>query len=302
MRIKRISTVSFLIEETKHTIKDNIDKSIHYLEKAAEESVDILCFPEALLSHNTDETASMPDGVFPVEEFPGKITKLFCQKAKQKKMCLIVPNYLSEKGKIYNQATFIDKKGKITGYYRKVQPTYTETFSVTPGNELKVFELDSVKIGAMICLDIYFPEIPRIYAFKGAEIIFWPTLTHGPTQVGLEAQMRARAIDNSLYIAQANIAGNPPYAPYSNRYRPGKSNIMDYNGDIIADTGRKDGICFADIDFDQPRITSGIIGIREPDILRTDLESITRMDWFAKEYQEITKNQKRNKRYFGKCL
>jgi hypothetical protein len=58
--------------------------------------------------------------------------------------------------------------------------------------------MDFGRIAVMICMDIYFPEIPRIYAFKGAEILFWPTVSHGPTQETLRTQLTARAVDNSL--------------------------------------------------------------------------------------------------------
>jgi predicted amidohydrolase len=141
-------------------------------------------------------------------------------------------------------------------------------------------------------MDIYFPEIARIYAMKGAEILFWPTTTHGPTQSGLESQLRSRAIDNSLYIVESNLAGHPPYAPYSGRFYPGNARIVDFNGDIIAQTGRRAGLAIADIDLDEIRKTSGVVLINEEDETRADLESLVRMDLFAEEYSQIAKNQK----------
>ena len=145
----------------------------------------------------------------------------------------------------------------------------------------------------MICMDIYFPEIARIYAMKGAEILFWPTTTHGPSQSGLESQLRSRAIDNSLYIVESNLAGHPPYAPYSGRFYPGNARIVDFNGDIISQTGRRAGLAIADIDLDEIRKTSGVVLINEEDETRADLESLVRMDLFAEEYSQIAKNQKR---------
>src|ERR1019366_6068800 len=114
----------------------------------------------------------------------------------------------------YNQATVFNRGGERVDYYRKVQPTGSEAKFVTPGAGVPIIDLCFARIAVMICMDIYFPEIARIYAMKGAEILFWPTTTHGPTQSGLEAQLRTRAMDNSMYVVESNLAGHPPYAPY----------------------------------------------------------------------------------------
>ena len=166
----------------------------------------------------------------------------------------------------------------------KAQPTGSEARWVTPGNEFPIVNLGFAKISIMICMDIYFPEIARIYAMKGAEILFWPTTTHGPTQSGLEAQLRSRAIDNSLWIVESNLAGHPPYAPYNGRYHPGNARIVDFNGDIIAQTGRRAGLAIADIDLDERRTTANVVLINNPDDTRSDLESLARMDLYANEY------------------
>jgi deaminated glutathione amidase len=300
MRTKRIGTVSFLIKEKKQTVKNNIDMVVGYIEEASKTKIDILCLPESVLSLNTKEAMKAPGGLLPAENFPGDVTAFFCETAKKFSVNLVLPYYIKENGKIFNQTNIINSDGKLLGYYRKVQPTYGEIKWCFAGSEFPVFELSGIKIATMTCLDIYFPEICRIYAMKGAEIIFWPTLTHGPTQSGLECQYISRAIDNSIYLVQSNISRKPPYAPYIGKYEPGRSSIVDYNGDIIANTGRRPGICFADIDFDEAKVTSGVLGISEPDLVRKDMESITRMDLFAKEFNKISKKQIKNDLYFKK--
>ena len=156
-----------------------------------------------------------------------------------------------------------------------------------------MFTLDFGRVAVMICMDIYFPEIPRIYAFKGAEILFWPTVSHGPTQETLRTQLTARAVDNSLIVAEANLAGHPPYAAYAGRFRPATARIIDHNGDIIAQTGRRHGVTTATVDLDELRLTSQCVLIREPDRMREDLQSITRLDLYAKEYARLSRKQKR---------
>jgi predicted amidohydrolase len=288
MRNVRIGTTAFLIEDSHHTIDMNIERAIGYIALAKEQRADILCLPEMVTTANLP-----PEMEYHAEEYPGAFTAAFRRAARVHKINVVAPYLVRSGKKIFNQATVIDRRGKIVGFYRKVQPTAEESRHVTPGNELPVFEMDFGRIAVMICMDIYFPEIPRIYAFKGAEVLFWPTVSHGPTQEALRTQLTARAVDNSLIVAEANLANHPPYAAYAGRYRPATARIIDHNGDILAQTGRRHGVATATVDLDEVRLTSQCVLIREPDRMREDLESITRLDLYAKEYAKLSRKQKR---------
>ena len=289
MRNVKIGTTAFLVEDSHHTIDMNIGRAIGYIALAKEQGADILCLPEMVT------TANVPrDMEYHAEEYPGAITAAFRRAARAHKINVVAPYLVRSGEKVFNQATVIDRRGKIVGFYRKVQPTAEESRHVTPGNELPVFEMDFGRIAVMICMDIYFPEIPRIYAFKGAEILFWPTVSHGPTQEALRTQLTARAVDNSLIVAEANLANHPPYAAYAGRYRPATARIIDHNGDILAQTGRRHGVATATVDLDEVRLTSQCVLIREPDRMREDLESITRLDLYAREYATLSRKQKRH--------
>jgi len=287
MRIVRIATTSFLVEDTPHSVDMNIERALGYIQQAKDKGADIVCLPEAVTTINVSEGQQ-----YEADDFPGRFTKIFGEKAKACSINLIAPYYAKEHGHIYNQATVFNRKGEVIGFYRKVQPTAAECKVIKSGSTLPVFQLDLGKIAVIICMDIYFPEIARIYAFKGAEIVFWPTVSHGPTQFALETQLRARALDNSLIMVQSNLAGHPPYAPYVGRWRPGKACIIDHNGDTLGDTGRRHGIAFADVDLDEERLTSQCVLIREPDKIREDLQAITRLELYGKEYLELAKMQK----------
>jgi predicted amidohydrolase len=76
---------------------------------------------------------------------------------------------------------------------------------------LGVFDTDCGKIGVVICYDVEFPELSRIYAEKGVQILFVPFLTD--TQNGYHRVKRcaqARAIENECYVAIAGCVGNLP--------------------------------------------------------------------------------------------
>jgi predicted amidohydrolase len=288
MRNVTIGTTAFLVDDAPHTVEMNIRRATDYIALAHERGADILCLPEMVTTANVTRELE-----YHAEEYPGLMTDAFRRAARAHKINLIAPYLVRSGRRLYNQATVIDRKGTIVGYYRKVQPTAEESRHVRPGDTLPVFDLDIGKIAVMICMDIYFPEIPRIYAFKRAEILFWPTVSHGPTQEALRTQATARALDNSLIVVESNLANHPPYAAYAGRFRPATARIIDHNGDILAQTGRRHGVATATVDLDEPRLTSQCVLIREPDKMREDLESITRLDLYAKEYKKLSRTQKR---------
>ena len=270
---------------TPHTAEFNLDRAAKYIEDASAAGAQIVCLPETVTTNGVPYSNGKP-------EVSDGWTPFFQEQARKHSIAVIAPFFVSDKA-IYNQATVFNASGDVVSNYRKVQPTGSEAQWVTPGNDFPIFDLGFAKIAIIICMDIYFPEIARIYAMKGAEILFWPTTTHGPTQSGLEAQLRSRAIDNSLWIVESNLAGHPPYAPYNGRYHPGNARIVDFNGDIIAQTGRRGGIAIADIDLDERRTTANVVLIHDPDNTRADLESLARMDLYAKEYAKIAEHQQR---------
>jgi len=288
MRTVRIGTTAFLCEDFAHTVELNLRRALDYITLAARGGADILCLPEMVTTANVSRELE-----YHAERFPGEFTKTFRRAARENSINLIAP-YLVRSGRaVFNQATVIDRKGKIVGSYRKIQPTGEESRHVAAGKDLPVFDLDFGRIAVMICMDIYFPEIPRIYAFKGAEVLFWPTVSHGPTQESLRTQLSARAIDNSLVLVESTLAGHPPYAAYAGRYRPATARIIDHNGDILAQTGRRHGVAIATVDLDELRLTSQCVLIREPDQMREDLQRITRLDLYAREYGRLSRKQKR---------
>jgi predicted amidohydrolase len=283
MRNVRIGTTAFLVEDTAHTPEMNVFRAVQYVGVAKQGDADIVCLPEMVTTANVHKELE-----YHAEDYPGAYTETFQRAARDHAINIIAPYLVRAGGRIYNQATVIDRKGNIAGFYRKVQLTAEESRHIAPGNDLPVFDLDVGKVAVMICMDIYFPEISRIYAMKGAEILFWPTVAHGPTQESLRTQLTARAIDNSLVVVEANLANHPPYAAYAGRFRPATARILDHNGDIIAQTGRRHGVAIAAVDLDEVRLTSQCVLFREPDHMREDLESITRLDLYAREYAHLS--------------
>lgn len=97
--------------------------------------------------------------------------------------------------------------------YEKIHITPSEltSWGMTGGNEIKVLDSDCGKIGVLICYDIEFPELPRLLADQGMQLLFVPFLTD--TQNGYMRVRRcaqARAIENECYVSIAGCVGNLP--------------------------------------------------------------------------------------------
>lgn len=284
MRTVRIAATSFLVDDTPHTVESNLERIAEYVRHAADRQADVICFPETVVTTNLPGAPASH-----ADRDDRRISAYFSELASRHGIAIIAPFLVRAGGRLYDQATAFDKDGSIRGVYRKLQLTAEESTKIAPGTKLPVIDMSFGKIAVMICLDMAYPEICRIYAMKGAEIVFWPTVSHGPTQEALRTQIRARALDNSVVIAESNLAGKPPYAPYAGRFLPATARIVDHNGDIVAQTGRRHGVAFADLDLDEVRLTSQCVFIREPDHIRDDLAALARWDVYAREYSRLAR-------------
>jgi predicted amidohydrolase len=117
-----------------------------------------------------------------------------------------------ENNKLYNATYLCHRSGK-TDEYRKIHITPNEQryYGMMGGDKVQVFDTDCGKVGILICYDVEFPELSRIYADQGMQILFVPFLTdtqNGYTRVRHCAQ--ARAIENECYVAIAGCVGNLP--------------------------------------------------------------------------------------------
>ena len=117
-----------------------------------------------------------------------------------------------EDNKLYNATYLCHRNGK-TEEYRKIHITPNERkyYGMVGGDKIQVFDTDCGKVGILICYDVEFPELSRIYADQGMQILFVPFLTdtqNGYTRVRRCAQ--ARAIENECYVAIAGCVGNLP--------------------------------------------------------------------------------------------
>lgn len=121
-------------------------------------------------------------------------------------------HFCMEDGHLYNIAYLFKRNGEIHKQYKlHITPNEKRWWGVEAGHSVEVFDTDKGKISIQICYDIEFPEVSRIAAEKGAQIIFVPFCTderYGYLRVRYCAQ--ARCIENHVYVAIAGTVGNLP--------------------------------------------------------------------------------------------
>lgn len=165
-----------------------------WLDAAGQKKVDIALLPEVF---NGKEKAKQ------FEPLDGPSGKLMSDKAKQWHMYVTGTFYVKQDGLIHNTAPLFDREGKLVGCYYK-----TELFDVeeddgaTPGTNYPIFSTDFGKLGFMVCYDSWFPEVARLLAYKGAELVLCPNAGY------YLSLMPARAADNGLCVGASSL-GNP---------------------------------------------------------------------------------------------
>ena len=236
--------------------KAMIDAHIPYIEQAAKEGVQILCFQEVF---NGPYYCPSQDvkwyGL--AEEIPnGPTTKIMQELAKKHKMVIIVPMYEREMaGVFYNTAAVIDADGTYLGKYRKNHipqvAGFWEKFFFKPGNMgYPVFQTKYAKVGVYICYDRHFPEGARALGLNGAEIVFNPSATvAGLSQYLWELEQPAHAAANGYYIAAINRVGRE--MPWNIGEFYGSSYFANPRGKIVAQASPTENqLLTAELDMD----------------------------------------------------
>ncbi|QOG11966.1 carbon-nitrogen hydrolase family protein [Arcobacter sp. FWKO B] len=113
---------------------------------------------------------------------------------------------------LYNVGFLCKRDGSVEKYAKiHVTPDEKKIWGLKGSNEIKTFNTDCGKIGVLICYDAEFPELSRILASEGMQILFVPFLTdtqNGYSRVRICSQ--ARAVENECYVAIAGCVGNLP--------------------------------------------------------------------------------------------
>ena len=220
----------------------NFTKARRLLQQAAPPKDSLVVLPEMFatgFSMNTEAIAESYGG--PTEQFLSSLAK---------EHGVYVAGGAAMRGRdgrARNKALVFSPGGELTTFYAKMRP-------FTPGGEAEhyvagerpaMFRWGEATVSPFVCYDLRFPEIFRqataawqpellvvIASWPEKRILHWVRL------------LQARAIENQAYVVGVNRVGSDPYYQY-----PGRSLIVDFNGEILADAGGQEGCISATLDL-----------------------------------------------------
>jgi deaminated glutathione amidase len=230
----------------------NLEKADKLVAQAAATGADIVALPEKWNAIGPPEvlhdTAEAIEGGESVEAMRGW--------AKTHGITLVggsITERREGREKLSNTSVVFDRDGSTVAVYRKIHlfdvdvggHVYRESDAEEPGDEVVVADADGWKIGLSVCYDVRFPELYRILALEGAELVTVPanfTLYTGKDHWHL--LLRARAVENQLYVAAAAQFGEP----WPGKPSYGRSLIADPWGIVLAEAPDEETVIVAEID------------------------------------------------------
>ena len=238
-----IQTYPFLCDKAK-----NINKMIELLEKAVNEKPDtqLVVFPE--LATTGYECGEKFNELAEVIDDKSETVQAFSKVALKHNIHIVLgmaERDANDPEILYNSQLFISNKGEIIGTYRKIHLFDTEKDWFTAGTEYKVFDTEIGRIGLFICYDASFPEVSRILAIKGAELLVHSTNWNKPDDFDMDMYVSVRALENTVYIACCNRIGKDKSLDFF-----GHTRILDPTGRIISEIkGEVEGYTYASLDY-----------------------------------------------------
>jgi predicted amidohydrolase len=250
-----IAVVNFqpVLDGSRPNKVETLKKIERFTMEAVKRGANIVVFPELAL---TSYSGFPPEAAYELSEpIPGESTSIIQKIASQHRIYVAFGMIERVGSKLYNAVPFIGPTG-ILGVYRKVHPAKFAEKWVTPGDSYPLIQTPWGPIGIGICYDNYcFPEVPRIYALRGARIHLnvtaIPQFPDASDYLDFYVTMLgARSIENNLFIASANMVGRQGEFTYFGHSmiigpKPGKMSYHIYAGPL----GREEGIAIATLDL-----------------------------------------------------
>jgi predicted amidohydrolase len=235
--------------------RENIARSIYYIEEAAGNGASLIVLPE--LTSSGYVFADREEAFALAEDLPnGACAQAWAEVARRLGVHIVAGIAEREGQRLYNSAIFIGPSGAI-GTYRKLHLWNNENLYFEPGNlGVPIFDTPVGRIAIAICYDGWFPETYRLAAMQGADIVCVPTnwvpMPRQPADRPAMATTLAMAAahSNGLMIACANRIGTERGQPFI-----GQSLIVGGDGWPLAGPASQDhdDILYAVIDLQRTR-------------------------------------------------
>ncbi|QXP62222.1 MULTISPECIES: carbon-nitrogen hydrolase family protein [unclassified Polaribacter] len=269
-------------------LEELMQQAEYFVDAVSAYRSDFALFPEFFNAPLMADNNHLPESeaIRELAKYTPEIVQKFSELAITYNINIITGSMPEIKDELLYNAGYICKRDGSTERYEKlhVTPDEAKVWGMQGGNELKTFDTDCGKIGVLICYDSEFPELSRLLAEEGMDILFVPFLTdtqNGYSRVRHCAQ--ARAIENECYVAIAGSVGNLP-----------KVNNMDIqyaqsmvftpcdfsfpaNGIKAEATTNTEMILIADVDLDLLKDLNQFGSVRNLKDRRTDIFEVRKL-------------------------
>jgi len=230
----------------------NIARMIAYADEARDQRCELILFPELVVTGYLPAREIVPLA----EPLGGPCVQTLAEAARNLQISIAfgIAELDERRDVCHNSLVVLDKQGEIAGVYRKMHLWATEAEWAEAGTSVPAFEVEGVRCAGWICYDTRFPEVGRLAAIAGADLGLVATAWLGPAEEWKLA-LRARALDNSLFVAGADIISYDPVLRCL-----GLSMIVGPKGDVLAQAeSEQEGIIHAvlkgeDLDAQRNRV------------------------------------------------
>ena len=243
-------------------LEDNINKAKNIIKNAANQGANIILLQELFQTPyfciEYDENIFRLAKEFENHPLLGEMADI----AKQLNVVLPISYFEKTNNVYFNSIAIINSDGSILGNYRKSHipdgAGYLEKYYFNPGDTgFKVWDTSFGKIGVGICWDQWFPEVARIMAIKGADILFYPTAIGDEPRSKYDSSnawqrvMQGHAAANIVPVVASNRIGFEKVQKQTNGFY-GKSFICDHTGEILKEASKdKEEIITAEINLEE---------------------------------------------------
>jgi deaminated glutathione amidase len=232
----------------------NLSKILTYINQSANKGADLCAFPEFMMFYTSSSQSSSQLSSL-AEKINGKFVSEIQSAAKENKIDVVGTFYekSKKKNRVYDSSFLINKTGQLVSTYRKIHLYdalgFKESKKMTPGSKITLPSKTSIgKIGMLICYDLRFPEMARILATSGSEILVAPSawVKGDMKEEHWITINKTRAIENGCYVIAPDQVGN---------IYCGRSLVVDPLGKILLDMKKRQGIGYVNISLDKVKQT-----------------------------------------------
>lgn len=225
------------------SVWDAPDKTLEkiglFVHHAATSGAALISFPEQFA------TGWDPYSGSHIQESDGTIVSALREMAKENGIGIL--GSFRRKGETHpeNTAIAISSDGAILATYAKIHlfSHGGEDACFSPGSDLGIFTLGPLTCGIAICYDLRFPELFRLYAQRGVQVVFIPAAWPESRMKHWELFITARACENQMYVSGINTTGRTPVDTYA-----GGSLTADPQGSIVSRANETEQLLFCDLD------------------------------------------------------